>query len=60
MLASLALEIDGAMDSLDPAVLPPGIRSRFVDGVNGLRVHILEAGFDHPGRPLVLMLHGFP
>ena len=25
--------------------LPPGIRSRFVDGVNGLRMHVLEAGF---------------
>ena len=29
---------------LDAAVLPPGIRSRFVDGVNGLRMHVLEAG----------------
>src|SRR5262249_3702072 len=56
--------IDGPMNPLhnplDTSVLPPGIRSRFVDGVNGLRVHILEAGFDHPGRPLVFMLHGFP
>jgi hypothetical protein len=25
--------------------LPAGIRSRFVDGVNGLRMHVLEAGF---------------
>ena len=48
------------MNPLDPSVLPPGIRSRFVDGVNGLRMHVLEAGFGHPGRPLVLMLHGFP
>jgi len=48
------------MNPLDPAVLAPGIRSRFVDDVNGLRVHILEAGFESPGRPLVLMLHGFP
>jgi pimeloyl-ACP methyl ester carboxylesterase len=45
---------------LDPAVLPPGIRSRFVDGINGLRVHILEAGFETSGRPAVLLLHGFP
>ena len=52
--------LGGAMKPLAQAVLPPGVRSRFVDGVNGLRVHILEAGFDHPGRPLVLMLHGFP
>ncbi len=45
---------------IETAVLPPGIRSRFVDDINGLRVHVLEAGFDPPGRPLVLMLHGFP
>jgi pimeloyl-ACP methyl ester carboxylesterase len=48
------------MDPLDPAVLAPGIRSRFVDDINGLRVHILEAGFDEPDRPLVVLLHGFP
>lgn len=48
------------MNPLEPAVLPPGIRSRFVDNINGLRVHILEAGFSAPGRPLVLLLHGFP
>lgn len=42
------------------AILPPGIRSRFVEGVNGLRMHILEAGFEGAGRPLVLLLHGFP
>jgi pimeloyl-ACP methyl ester carboxylesterase len=52
--------LGGAMKPLAQAVLPPGVRSRFVDGVNGLRVHILEAGFEHQGRPLVLMLHGFP
>src|SRR5947208_17120060 len=45
---------------LDRAVLPEGVRARFVDGVNGLRLHILEAGHDSPGRPLVLLLHGFP
>jgi pimeloyl-ACP methyl ester carboxylesterase len=48
------------MDPLNPAVLPPGIRSRFVAEVNGLRVHVLEAGFEAVGRPLVLLLHGFP
>ena len=41
-------------------VLPAGIRSRFVSGVNGLTVHILEAGFETPDRPLLLLLHGFP
>ena len=48
------------MTPLDPAVLPGTVRSRFVDGINGLRMHILEAGFETPGRPLVLLLHGFP
>ncbi len=41
-------------------MLPSGIRSRFVDGVNDLRMHVLEAGFEEPGRPCVLLLHGFP
>ncbi len=31
---------------LPPSVLPPGIRSPFLEDVNGLRMHILEAGFD--------------
>ncbi|MBD0274562.1 MAG: alpha/beta fold hydrolase, partial [Acetobacteraceae bacterium] len=44
---------------LDPAALPPGVRSRFVDGVNGLRMHLLEAGGGEE-RPLLLLLHGFP
>ena len=45
---------------LDASMLPPGIRSRFVDGINGLRVHYLEAGYETPGRPCLLLLHGFP
>jgi pimeloyl-ACP methyl ester carboxylesterase len=40
--------------------LPSGIRSRFIHGVNGLTMHILEAGFESTGRPLILLLHGFP
>jgi pimeloyl-ACP methyl ester carboxylesterase len=36
------------------------IRSRMIHGVNGLDVHILEAGYESPGRPLALLLHGFP
>jgi pimeloyl-ACP methyl ester carboxylesterase len=40
--------------------LPAGIRSRFVENVNGLRMHVLEAGFETQGRPCVLLLHGFP
>ena len=41
-----------------PDVLPAGITARFVDGVNGLRIHLLEAG--NPANPCVLLLHGFP
>src|SRR5947207_4978081 len=48
------------LPALKAAVLPDGVRARFVDGVNGLSMHILEAGFETPGRPLVLLLHGFP
>ena len=42
------------------AALPAGIRSREVAGVNGLTMHVLEAGFEEPRRPCVLLLHGFP
>jgi len=45
---------------LPSSTLPSGVRSRFVEDVNGLRMHILEAGFEVVGRPLVLLLHGFP
>ena len=40
--------------------LPPGIRSRFVDNINGLTMHVLEAGYETRGRRCVLLLHGFP
>jgi pimeloyl-ACP methyl ester carboxylesterase len=43
---------------LDPALLPRGVRACFVPGVNGLTVHMLEAGTI--GRPCLLLLHGFP
>ncbi len=45
---------------LTTPTLPRGIRSRFVDGINGLTMHVLEAGFEAKGRPCVLLLHGFP
>ena len=45
---------------LQDDVLPSGIRSRFVHDINGLRMHVLEAGIETRGRPLVLLLHGFP
>jgi pimeloyl-ACP methyl ester carboxylesterase len=41
-------------------VYPSGMRSRFVNDINGLTMHVLEAGFEDPGRPCVLLLHGFP
>src|SRR5215472_14035547 len=40
--------------------IPAGIRSRNIANVNGLNVHILESGFEQPGRPAILLLHGFP
>ena len=40
------------------AKLPAGIRTRQVPGINGLTMHVLEAG--EPGRPCLLLLHGFP
>jgi len=40
--------------------IPSGVRSRVISSVNGLAVNILEAGFERPGRPAVLLLHGFP
>lgn len=40
--------------------LPEGIRSRRIRNGNGLCMHVLEAGFDTPGRPCIVLLHGFP
>ena len=40
--------------------LPSGTRSRFVEIINGLRMHVLEAGFETKDRPCVMLLHGFP
>ena len=42
------------------STIPPGIRARTVANVNGLTVHMLEAGYESSGRPVVLLLHGFP
>jgi pimeloyl-ACP methyl ester carboxylesterase len=52
--------MDAALAPFSTDVLPAGVRSRFVDGINGLRMHVLEAGHESPGRPSVLLLHGFP
>ena len=45
-------------ETLPPHPLLPGIRARIVPDINGLAMHILEAG--EPGHPLILLLHGFP
>ena len=48
------------MEPLPSSVLPVGVRARILSGINGLDVHVLEAGHETPGRPAVLLLHGFP
>ena len=48
------------MDPLSASVLPAGVRARILSGINGLDIHVLEAGHETPGRPAVLLLHGFP
>lgn len=40
--------------------LPTGIRSRLIDNNNGATLHILEAGFESPGKRCIVLLHGFP
>src|SRR6188474_629411 len=57
------MNIAQQIESLPPygnGTLPAGIRSRMVDNNNGLMVHVLEAGYETPGRPCLLLLHGFP
>src|ERR1700710_12080 len=54
------LNEETAMTVLPDIPLPSAIRSRRVDNINGLRIHVLEAGFETRGRPCVLLLHGFP
>ncbi len=45
---------------IDLQLLPPGIRSRRVEGVNGLNMHVLEAGLPDAPKGRLLLLHGFP
>lgn len=40
------------------AGLPDGVRTREVPDINGLTMHVLEAG--DPVNPCLLLLHGFP
>ena len=64
MMQRLAAQIP---DTIKPGIgpypdswLPDGIRSRFVENVNGLRIHLLEAGHEPGDRPVLVLLHGFP
>jgi len=52
--------VDLSTSTYGNGTLPKRVRSRMIHGVNGLDVHILEAGYENPGRPLALLLHGFP
>ena len=45
---------------LNPLPLHTKIRSRYLPDINGLHMHVLEAGHETPGRPSLLLLHGFP
>jgi pimeloyl-ACP methyl ester carboxylesterase len=53
------MQVENVLE-LDPYELPGGIRSRVAAGINGLDIHYLEAGYEKPGSPCVLLLHGFP
>jgi pimeloyl-ACP methyl ester carboxylesterase len=46
--------------TMDPSLLPQGVRSRLIDNGNGLKMHVLEAGFERGDSPCVVLLHGFP
>ncbi|MBV9398341.1 MAG: alpha/beta hydrolase [Bryobacterales bacterium] len=67
-LATLSTRVRAAIVQTDFSKLPPygngtlpsGIRSRHIANVNGMTVHVLEAGYETAGRPAVLLLHGFP
>lgn len=48
-----------ARTSIPDLPLPAGVRSRLVASVNGLNMHVLEAGSPNSDR-CVLLLHGFP
>jgi pimeloyl-ACP methyl ester carboxylesterase len=50
----------GAASDYGSGTLPAGIRSRLIPGVNGITMHVLEAGYEPAGRPGLLLVHGFP
>ncbi|NKB33837.1 MAG: alpha/beta fold hydrolase [Pseudomonadales bacterium] len=60
VMAQNQFTLNGVAHPYPDEWLPDGVRSRFVDNINGLRVHVLEAGYETPNRPALLLLHGFP
>jgi hypothetical protein len=38
------------LEPLNTSTLPSGLRARFLDNINGLRMHVLEAGFREKDR----------
>jgi len=56
----VAIITDAGLPPYGNGTLARGIRSRSVGNINGLTVHVLESGYETPGRPAVLLLHGFP
>jgi pimeloyl-ACP methyl ester carboxylesterase len=55
------MEMEGTvMESLSEDLLPNGVRARMVSNVNGLDMHVLEAGYGDSARPALMLLHGFP
>ncbi len=57
---NIALSMPHGFDLTPMDQLPNGIRSRFVENGNGLRMHVLEAGNEKRARQCVMLLHGFP
>jgi pimeloyl-ACP methyl ester carboxylesterase len=58
--AAVAQPASAPLAPLASSVLPAGIRSRLVSGVNGITMHVLEAGYEGGTRPGLLLVHGFP
>ena len=48
------------MTTLPDIPLPSSIRSRYVDDINGLRMHVLEAGFETTAGPACCCCTAFP
>jgi len=50
---------DIELESYSSTWLPDGVQSRFINNINGLRVHVMEAGYETSNRPALLLLDGF-